>query len=496
MHDGMFDIAIIGGGINGCAIAADAALRGLKVILFEKNDIAGGTSSNSTKLIHGGLRYLSQWHFAWVRKAIRERQRLLNNAPHIVHPIPLVFTKSLEVTMPDWTMRCGLFLYDHLSRYNHLPKSQQVNREVFPEYFSPLDLNMNEGFLLYDAQTNDARLTIANAQQAKRAGAHIVPQAEVFRAQAHKTHWNVEIQPSRADAYTIQTKVLINAAGPWVNTVHDILGVPSPYPMAYVQGTHILLDALYEQSQGYMFTCPDRRIIFVLPYQGYTLIGTTETPLASMPEYPTVLDEEVDYLCRMASQYMQKPIDSSGILQTWCGIRGLIQSNTLDAHTLDRSHTIHRSKHPAPLISIYGGKLTTHRLLAQEVLDPLRKIFPTLVPCSTAHRVLPGSENFADIQTLKEKFAFLPVVLLHRYITTYGSNIATLLENCHTLDDLGQDFGHGLYQKEVEYLWEHEWARTPEDILWRRTLLGVEWRSDDIKALIDFLKRGCSGFVS
>ncbi len=474
--DRVFDVAIIGGGINGCGCAADAALRGLSVILFEKNDLASKTSSNSTKLIHGGLRYLEHLEFSLVRKALKERKTLLKIAPHIVYPQAFVlpYFKHMRSVL---ILRLGLFLYDHLLCSTALPKCTAINRSNSPNLFKPLLDSINKGFLYYDGITDDARLTLFNALQAKKHGAIIQPHTKVIAIQYLKQFWQITVKPEKGESYTVNAKSIVNAAGPWVNEVAKIAGLKKPLNITLVKGSHIVVPQLYEGNQAYLLQNQDKRIIFAIPYQSNTLIGTTDVHFTKHPDDVSISIEEIEYLVDLTNQYFNKKLKPQDILFSWSGLRPLISENKKQVSKLSRDYNYVVTQIPALMVTVYGGKITTYRQLATEVVNQLKPLFPEISKSSTDQTLLPGASfnemNFAEYTAYaKNKYAWLAPNLLDRYLKTYGTCMESFLSECHSHENLGKQFGPHLYQIEVDYLIREEWARDMEDILLRRTKLG------------------------
>jgi len=488
----VFDVAIIGGGINGCGCAADASLRGLSVVLCEQGDLAGKTSSSSTKLIHGGLRYLESYDFAMVKKSLDERQTLLQLAPHLIYPLPIVLPQQTNMR-PMWMLRAGLFLYDHLSRKNKLPKSKLIRRNKYANYFRPLAETLNAGFLFYDCTTDDARLTISNAKQAQEHGATILPNTELIHAEidSHQ-QWRLCLRSKTAELLQIRAKTLINASGPWVEPVSQLLKVPLQHAMTLVKGSHLVVHKLYEGDHAYLLQHDDKRIVFVLPYHGYTMIGTTDVPFTDSLEEISIAGSEIDYLCDLVNQYFKKKITASEIINSWSGVRPLIAETGKSLRKISRDYAYHFGLVPAPIVTIYGGKITTYRQLAAEVIDQLRAVFPNLADSSTAITPLPGaamaSMGFKQYQPYaQDKYHWLDPETLTRYLHTYGTHTEQVLTGCNNIHDLGFDFTNTLYQVEADYLLENEWATTCDDILWRRTKLGLAMDATSQKALADYL---------
>lgn len=478
-----YDVAIIGGGINGCGCAADAALRGLSVILFEKNDLASQTSSSSSKLIHGGLRYLEQFDFSLVRKALNERQTLLDLAPHLVHPLQFMLPQS-KPSRASWLIRIGLFIYDHLSTKNRLPKSLAVSRQQTPLLFKPLLPKIKQGFTYYDCSTDDARLTIANALQANIHGATICANTEVIQANIINSLWHLTVKTHDQTVRTITAKTVINAAGPWVTQVNQLLNIPNHHAISLVKGSHIVLPQLYEGEHAYILQHPDQRIVFTIPYHGYTLVGTTDVAHHNIAERPDITTSEIDYLLHLISQYFNHTPQASDIIATWSGLRPLLSEPSKKVQTLTRDYSYHYTSTPAPCVSIYGGKITTYRLVAQKAVDQLRSIFPQM-PTSTTKRIpLPGARHFHMFSKQAAIiYPWLPKSILDHYLQTYGDRAQIILKDCQCMNDLGLRFSGILYQREVDYLIKEEWAKTTDDILLRRTKLGLNMNPESIRLL-------------
>lgn len=487
----IFDIAIIGGGINGCAVAADAALRGLTTVLIEKDDLASKTSSASSKLIHGGLRYLEQYQFSLVKKALTERQRLLKLAPHLIHPIPFVLPHDPKMRS-GWLIRAGLFLYDYLSTHNRLPKSKGINSSSHPLYFDPLKSHIKKSFIFYDCITDDARLTISNALQAKKNGAEIYPFTQITHAEVKNNLWHLYIQSKEKQDRCIQARTVINATGPWVESTNQLLNISTALEISLVKGSHFLVPKLFEGDQAYFLQHQDKRIIFVIPYQGCTMIGTTEILLNKPEEKVMISQEEIDYLCHSVSHYFKIPIRKESIITDWSGIRPLLASAGKKTQCLNRDYAFDVTANPAPSISIYGGKITTYRQLAVEVVDALKPFLKSFKKSKTANTFLPGGELNGSSYTeykdfVHQKYHWLPIDLRNRYLSTYGTLTEKILSNCNDFADLGCHFGHGLYETEVNYLYQEEWASDIESILWRRTKLGLQFSEANKEKLSNYL---------
>lgn len=486
----IFDIAIIGGGINGCGIAADAALRGLSVLLLEKDDLASKTSSSSSKLIHGGLRYLENYHFKFVKKALEERQRILNLAPHLVKPLP--FMLPYEKTMrPTWLLRLGLFIYDNLSQNNQLPPSKFLRRRFNSVYFSPLKEDYKKGFLFYDCFTDDARLTLTNALQAKEHGAIIYNYTKLVKASAHENRWLLTVQTKSGEEKDFITKIVINATGPWVESCNAILQLPNTIKVSLVKGSHFVVPKIYEGKHAYLLQHRDGRIVFIIPYQGQTMIGTTDVAFKGSLDAVNISPDEVEYLCNLVNGYLKCEVKREEIINTWSGVRALLPALG-ELKSLSRDYTFAYTNTPAPAITVYGGKITTYRQLALKVINSLQSIYPYLPASKTAVTPLPGatfgSMPYKDyLSYARAKYFWLLKELKERYLATYGCYTENLLNNCTSMKDLGYHFSNGLFQVEVDYLCREEWAQTCEDILWRRTKLGLNFESEKLQRLRSYL---------
>jgi glycerol-3-phosphate dehydrogenase len=487
----VYDVAVIGGGINGCGAAADAALRGLSVILVEKDDLASKTSSSSSKLIHGGLRYLEHYDFALVKKALDERQLLLALAPHLVHPLPLVLPYKQEMR-PAWLLRTGFFFYDNLSRKNELPKSKLIRRSSQSSYFSPLSANYEKGFLFYDCKTDDSRLTIANALQAREFGATIHTNTELLGAEIIDNLWQLKLQAKSGQQQIIKAKSIVNASGPWVETINNLLTIHTKFKMSLVKGSHMVVHKLYEGNHAYLLQNFDQRIVFIIPYHGHTMIGTTDVAFSGSLEEVSISNEEIEYLCELVSNYFVNPLKRENIINTWSGVRPLIAAEGEALSSLSRDYIVNYSNSPAPAVTIYGGKITTYRQSSLEAIDKLRPLFPDLKKSQSEFKPLPGAtlNNWSYKEYLhhaQEKYFWLEESVRERYLANYGTRTELLLTNCSKMADLGQDFGSGLYQVEVDYLQAEEWATTCDDILWRRTKLGLNFSSENKGHLEEYL---------
>ncbi|CAM2893676.1 glycerol-3-phosphate dehydrogenase [Legionella steigerwaltii] len=489
----VFDVAIIGGGINGCGCAADAALRGLSVVLLEQDDLASKTSSSSTKLIHGGFRYLENYEFGMVKKAISERQRLLDLAPHLVHPQALVLPYE-EHMRPAWFLRLGLFIYDHLSSKNRLPKCKTIYRKNKIEYFDPLINKLDMGFLFYDAVTDDARLTIVNAIQAKNHGASIRTHSAVIHIEVVNNLWQLTIQPKVGPSYVLHAKSVINAAGPWVKSVEQLTQIPDRQKISLIKGSHIIVPKMYEGNHAYLLQHQDNRVIFVIPYHGFSMIGTTDIPLTGNSDNACISDEEIHYLIDLVNVYFNSKISEKDIIYTWSGVRALLADENKEAKALSRDYAYEVHLKPAPSVTIYGGKITTYRRLAEEVINQLLQTFPQMGHSITASTPLPGSffeqMNFEQyVHYAHKKYKWMDTDLLNRYLNTYGSRMELFLSSCNSTESLGKKYCTYLYQVEVDYLILEEWAQNCDDILKRRTKLDLIIDEAGKKELANYLSK-------
>ncbi len=475
------DIFIIGGGINGTGIAADAAGRGLSVTLCEKDDLASGTSSCSTKLIHGGLRYLEHYEFNLVRKALREREILMQKAPHLIQPLEFVLPHESHLR-PAWLIRLGLFLYDHLAKRKLIPVSKSLDLKKDPRGLA-LKNHFVTGFSYYDCFTDDARLVIENALFAKEKKAEISTRTEFLSAKREKSAWKIHLRNARTGGeFFCYAKALINTAGPWVQNINQhITDNKNLFTTELVKGSHIVIPKLYTGNFAYILQNTDKRIVFAIPYQDdFTLIGTTDVLIETMQQ-SVISEEEKHYLCDTINQYFKKSISPQDIVWSYSGVRCLQDQRLEDpaAVTRDYKFLLQTENNSLPLLTVIGGKITTFRSLAEEALNKLREFFPQMGAALTAEISLPGG-NFinhdfaAFVKKLKQDFTFLPAELAERYAKNYGTRAYLFLTGTQTLNDLGEDVGAGLYRKEIDYLIQHEWAETAEDILWRRTKLGLK----------------------
>jgi len=474
------DVLVVGGGINGCGIARDAAGRGLSVMLVEKNDLGGATSSASSKLIHGGLRYLEQFEFRLVAEALREREVLLRAAPHLVHPMRFVMPHVPELR-PAWMIRTGLFLYDVLARRQTLAGSAAIDLAQ-PPYDDGLISGLRQGFIYSDCWVDDARLVIATARSAAARGAVIRSRTVCTALQREGLYWRATLQPAQGAAEEIQARMVVNVAGPWAKSfLTDIAKLDVPFGLRLVQGSHIIVPKLYEGEHAFILQNDDRRVIFAYPYESnYTLIGTTDVELHGTPERCTASTEEVRYLCRAVNRYFRRAVSEEDVVHSYAGIRPLFDDGAGNPSQVTREYVLRMTGSPgkAALLSVFGGKITTYRRLAEEVVDDLLPWFPQMGERWTADALLDGGDVGAGgLAGLKDQAArdypWLPLPLLTTLVRRHGTNLHAALGGAATMADLGVCFGADLHAREVDWFMAHEWAQTAEDVLWRRTKCGL-----------------------
>ncbi|MGF7159251.1 glycerol-3-phosphate dehydrogenase [Rhodoligotrophos appendicifer] len=491
MQNGIVDIAVIGGGINGCGIARDAAGRGLSVFLCEKGDLAGSTSSASTKLIHGGLRYLEYYEFRLVREALIEREVLLRAAPHIIWPLRFVLPHHKGLR-PAWLIRLGLFLYDHLGGRKLLPPSRSLDlrtdvagRPLKPDFVKAMEYS--------DCWVDDARLVALTAMDAKARGADIRTRSELVAARRGAESWTLTLRDAGPGAAErIEARVLVNAAGPWVSRIlSDQIGQTGHSHVRLVKGSHIVVRKLFDHDRAYIFQNADNRIVFAIPYEhDFTLIGTTDVDYVGDPGTPTITPEEIDYLCTLANDYFVRPISAEDVVRTYSGVRPLYDDGASDAQAATRDYVLELddAQGQAPLLTVYGGKITTFRRLSEHALEKLEPCFPGLPAPWTHEAPLPGGDFPVDgydalVARLIENCPSCPAKLAQRLVRAYGTRAARMLEGVRTEADWGRRFGADLTEREVRYLMDNEWAQTAEDVVWRRSKLGYRMSAAEIEAL-------------
>lgn len=496
------DIFVVGGGINGCGIACDAAGRGLSVTLCEKGDLAQGTSSRSSKLVHGGLRYLEYYEFRLVRKALKERETLLRIAPHIVHPMRFLLPHH-KALRPAWFIRLGLLFYDWLGGRKVLPSTKTV--DLRDSRFGDVLLDKyNMAFEYSDCVVDDARLVISIAMAARDKGAKIYSRCKVLSARRGNKFWTIEVQ----DVFTgtkreLRAKFLINAAGPWVSdVVENIIHVGNEEPetengeskakVRLVKGSHIIVPRIYNHDRAYTLQGEDGRVVFVVPYENdFTLIGTTDADYEGDPDGARTSLEEVTYLCDFSSEYLKRPLTRKDVVWQYAGVRALVDDSVSRAHAVTRDYVLDLESgancQPA-FLNVIGGKITTYRVLSEDVLEKLGSYFPRMKGKWTSTHTLPGGDMVggsvgAEITRMRIKYPDLDEKYVERLVRSYGSLAECVLNENQRMESLGQCFGSDLHAAEVIYLMENEWALTAEDILWRRSKLGLYFCEAEIDAL-------------
>ena len=487
-----YDLLVIGGGINGAGIARDAAGRGLSTVLVERADLAGATSSSSSKLIHGGLRYLEQFEFRLVAEALAEREILLRIAGHLVWPARFVMPHVPELR-PRWMIRLGLFLYDHLARRSLLPGSEGVRIDA-PPYSSGLKAELKHGFIYSDCRVDDARLVVANAIDAGSHGARVLTRTECLSARREKDLWRVTLS-SRQE---ISARAIVNAAGPWVKRVlNERLAQPSSDAVRLVRGSHIVLPRLYEGDHAFILQNDDRRVVFMIPYgEEHTLVGTTDVAQDDIAEspasHPVASDAEVAYLCRAVNRYLARPAQARDVVWRYAGVRPLYDDGSSDPSAVTRDYTLRVDDESgaAPVLSVFGGKITTYRRLAEQAMQRLAPYFPGLKPAWTGRTPLPGSDfgSAARVEARDAFFARYPKIAeatLRGIFRRHGTNADAVVGD----GDLGESYGAGLTERELRYFVEHEWAQSSEDVLWRRTKAGLLMSDSQRRRVAEVLGR-------
>ena len=474
----MQDLLIIGGGINGVGIARDAAGRGLKVTLIEKGDLASKTSSWSTKLIHGGIRYLENYEFRLVRESLKEREVIRKIAPHITKPIRFVLP-HVPSLRPTWLIRLGLMLYDWMGGFISFPKSKVVNLDTdYNE--NPIKPNFLTGYEYSDLFVDDARLVLLNAQDAISRGAKICTNSKVQKVVRKKNYWEVFL----SNGEILQSKVIINASGPYVlDVLKNIIGIESKKKIRHVQGSHIITERLYIGEQAYILQLSDKRIIFLIPYlDKFTLIGTTDHEVKTY-DNPEITDIEKNYLIKSVNKFIKKEITEDDIIWTYSGVRPLVEDLNENASKITRDYTFEIDDSGAPILTIFGGKLTTYRKLSEHALRRISKYIKITNKSWTGNEILPGAKEIID------KNFLIPEKLLKRLIKTYGDKIINLNQYYQSFMDGGEHIFEDLYEFEIKYLVQEEMAKTPEDILFRRTKLGIKFPNEKLSILENILKK-------
>lgn len=489
------DVLIVGGGINGCGIARDLAGRGWRVVLCEKDDLAAHTSSSSTKLIHGGLRYLEYYEFSLVRKALQEREVLLKSAPHIMWPLRFVMPHDPSMR-PAWMIRIGLFMYDHLARREVLPASRSVDLRHHPAG-EPLKPQFKRGFIYSDGWVDDARLVVLNAVDARSRGAEVLTRTRCVSAQRDPEGWTAVLEGPQGRR-TVRARAVVNAAGPWAESfLRGVARASNGEALAtrhlrLVKGSHIVVPRLFAHDHAYIFQNPDKRIIFAIPYQNdFTLIGTTDIELSGDdPGAAHISKEEIDYLCTQASRYFQKPVRPPDVVWTYSGVRPLLDDASGDPSAVTRDYMLESSTTAAPLLSVWGGKITTFRKLAEDAADEVGKMLGEARPAWTGGAFLAGGdlsdwigaktaasrpdddfERFVAV--VQSRHRWLDARLARRLARAYGARISEVIGDATSMADMGTAVAPGVYSRELRYLRDQEWAVSGEDVLWRRSKLGL-----------------------
>lgn len=492
----MYDLMIIGGGINGAGIARDAAGRGLKVLLVERDDLANGTSSASSKLVHGGLRYLETYEFRLVREALAEREKLMRMAPHLIWPLRFVLP-VMPGMRPAWMLRAGLFLYDNLAKRSFLPGTKSLNLKTNPKG-APLKDIFTKGFEYSDGWADDSRLTVMNAVDAAGYGADIRTRTQCVKLDRHADHWEAHLSNTDGQQYTAQAKLVVNAAGPWVETILGQFGGGSNRSkIRLVKGSHIVVAKMFDGDQVYIFQSADGRVIFAIPYEtDYTLIGTTDIEYDFAHGKVEISAEETAYLCAAVNEYFKAQITPDDIVWTYSGVRPLFDDQNESASVVTRDYVFDLNTgegNQPPILSIFGGKLTTYRELAERAVDKLRPFFPDMPPAWSETKSLPGGDIEPDgINRLRDRFGaqypWIPTPQRDRMIQAYGTKASDVIGSATSTSELGTHFGAGLYEAEVKYLCAHEFAQSADDVLWRRSKLGLRLSTGEQAALQAWLE--------
>jgi glycerol-3-phosphate dehydrogenase len=497
MSDSIYDLAIIGGGINGCGIARDAAGRGLKVLLVEQDDLASATSSWSSKLIHGGLRYLEQYEFRLVREALQEREVLLKIAPHIIHPLEFILPHDKHMR-PAWMVRLGLFMYDHIGGKISLPGSRTV---MFPDerYSAGLKPVIRRGFFYSDARVDDARLTVLNAVSARERGADIRVRTRLVAGKREADAWQLTIRHVDSNAeQTVRARGVVNAAGPWVKDLLDhAMQVRMNASVRLVKGSHIVVPRVHDQPHAYILQNTDKRVVFVIPYEeNFSLIGTTDVNVANVSEAAEITREETTYLVNAVNRFLGKPLRESDVVWSYAGVRPLYDDGSDNPSEITRDYVlkVDDADGKLPLLSIFGGKITTYRRLSEHALEELKPFYPSMSGSWTGSEALPGG----DIDSLDnvvgeamKKHPSLPIDYLRRLATRHGSRVEQVLQGVRSMSDLGEIFGRGatmLTEREIYFCMQQEWAIKPDDILWRRTKCGLHMDAAERERAAAFIR--------
>jgi glycerol-3-phosphate dehydrogenase len=493
------DLFVVGGGINGCGIARDAAGRGLTVALAEMNDLASGTSSASTKLFHGGLRYLEYYEFRLVREALIERETLLRAMPHISWPLRFVLPHQAGMR-PAWLLRLGLFIYDHLGGRKILPPTRTLDLRRDPAGV-PLKASFTRAFEYSDCWVEDSRLVVLNARDAQARGARIMTRTRVVAASREGGLWHVSVAHEGGSSETIRARALVNAGGPWVgDVIAGALRINSNERVRLVRGSHIVTRKLFDHDRSYILQGPDGRIIFAIPYEmDFTLIGTTDVDHEGSPSQVQCSPGEIDYLCGFASNYFEKPVTRDDVVWTFSGVRPLYDDGAKTAAAATRDYVLSLDTDGPPLLNVFGGKITTYRRLTESALGKLAPSFPKASGSWTAGVPLPGGDFPVDgvdalTTSLRKACPFLSERWALRLVRAYGTQARDVLGDAASAAELGQDFGATLTEREVRWLMEKEFAQTAEDVVWRRTKLGLRMSREEIARLDAWMVEFRAGF--
>ncbi|WP_026790311.1 glycerol-3-phosphate dehydrogenase [Pleomorphomonas oryzae] len=489
------DILVIGGGINGCGIARDAVGRGYSVLLAEMGDLASGTSSASTKLIHGGLRYLEHYEFRLVREALTEREILWAMAPHIIWPLRFVLPHHAGLR-PAWLLRLGLFLYDHIGGRRRLPVTRVLDLRG-DAAGRPLKSGYRKGFEYSDCWVQDARLVALNAVDAAARGATILTRTRVTKTVRTGDHWTVTLADMETGAVrTVTARLVVNAAGPWIDDVlRSVAGTPEARHVRLVQGSHIVVPKLYDHDRAYIFQNGDGRIIFAIPYEhDFTLIGTTDRDYSGDPAEIRISNEETAYLAAVASEYFERPVTAADVVWTYSGVRPLYNDGASKAQEATRDYVLKLAgdKNEPQMLNVFGGKITTYRRLAESALQLIEETIGRRGAPWTKGATLPGGDVPADdLEAYRARIVAtrpgIDPALIARLVRTYGTRTEAILAGAAITADLGRDFGAGLTEAEVRYLLREEWVRKAEDILWRRTKLGLRVPKEAVAEIDSFI---------
>jgi glycerol-3-phosphate dehydrogenase len=498
------DLLVVGGGVNGAGIARDAAGRGMRVFLAEQDDLASATSSSSTKLIHGGLRYLEYYDFRLVREALREREVLLRLAPHIIWPLRFVLPHAHAVR-PAWLVRAGLFLYDHLGGGRSLPASHGVRFDG-TGLGAALRPGIARGFVYSDAWVEDSRLVVLNARDAADRGATISTRTRLVAAHRVAGGWRADLRDLRSGMpFVVRARAIVNAAGPWVGDIlHGRLEIANAKTARLVKGSHIVVPRLYDGEHAHILQLPDRRIIFAIPYEReFTLIGTTDVPVDST-ELPVISAAETRYLCDGVNRYFRRTISPEDVVWSYSGVRPLFDDAASDASAVTRDYVldVDQPAGQAPVLSVFGGKITTYRGLAEHALARLvpaiagapaawRRAWTRSVPLPGGD--MPGGQFAPFLAELRARAPFLGAALSLRLARAYGTRVWRILGTATRLEDLGAAFGGGLTAAELDYLMREEWAETEQDVLWRRSKLGLHLTQEEIAGVGEYLRARVGG---